>query len=156
VPLVYRLVRKKHAKPADLLSGAGAALLGGRWNEKGTRSIYASSHVSLVVLESLVHADTLPKDMVLVSLDIPDDVAIRRWRPKSLPRSWADYPFGTATQKRGTAWAKRRKELAVWVPSAVVPSEWNCLLNPMHVDIARVKAKLVARFRFDPRLRTAG
>ena len=151
MPLVYRLVRKKHAKPSDLLSGAGAALVGGRWNEKGTRLIYASSHASLVVLEALVHASTLPKDMVLVSLNVPNDVAIRRWRPKSLPRRWAEYPFGTATQ-RGPAWARAGKELAVWVPSAVVPAEWNCLLNPMHADIARVKARVVVRFRFDPRL----
>jgi RES domain-containing protein len=152
VPLVYRLVRKKHAKPVDLVSGAGAALFGGRWNDKGTRLTYASSHVSLVVLEALVHASTLPKDMMLISLNVPDDVAIRRWRPKSLPRGWADYPFGTATQKRGTAWARAGKELAVWVPSAVVPSEWNCLINQMHADIARVKAKVVGSFRFDPRL----
>jgi len=152
VPLVYRLVRKKHAKPADLLSGAGAALLGGRWNEKGTRLIYASSHVSLVVLETLVHANVLPKDMVLVSLEIPDDVAIRRWLPKSLHRSWADYPFGAAAQKRGTTWAKRGNELAIGVPSAVVRSEWNCLVNPMHADIAQIEAKVLGRFRFDPRL----
>jgi RES domain-containing protein len=152
VPLVYRLLRKKHAKRADLLAGAGAALFGGRWNEKGTRLIYASPHVSLAVLEALVHASMLPKDMVLVSLNVPNDVAIRHWRPSSLPRGWADYPFRAATQKRGTAWARAGRELAVWVPSAVVPSEWNCLLNPMHADIARVRAKVIGRFRFDPRL----
>jgi RES domain-containing protein len=151
VPTVYRLVRKKYAKQAELLSGAGAAVLGGRWNEKGTRLIYASSHVSLVALEALVHANMLPRDMVLVSLEIPD-LVIRRWRVESLARGWADYPFGTATQKRGTRWARVGKELAVWVPSAVVPSEWNCLLNPMHADIARVKAKVLGPFRFDPRL----
>src|SRR6266540_4232279 len=67
VSLVYRLVRKKYTKRADLLAGEGAALVGGRWNEKGTRLVYASSHVSLVTLEALVHASTLPKDVVLVS-----------------------------------------------------------------------------------------
>jgi len=79
-------------------------------------------------------------------------LAIRRWNPKNLPRSWADYPFGAATQKRGTMWAKRGKELAIWVPSAVVRSESNCLVNPIHAGIAMVEAKVLGRFRFDPRL----
>ena len=153
MPLVYRLVRKKYTKRADLLAGEGAALVGGRWNEKGTRLVYASSHVSLVTLEALVHASTLLKDMVLVSLDIPDSVVIGRWRANALPRGWAEYPFRTATQKRGTAWARAGKALAVWVPSAVVQSEWNCLLNPMHPDVKRVRAKVLGRFRFAPRLR---
>lgn len=154
MPLVYRLVRKKHARPAELLSGAGASLVGGRWNERGTRLVYASSHVSLTALEALVHASALPNNLVLIEVDIPDDAVLGRWRSETLPGEWADYPFKAAAQELGTAWARTGKQLGLWVPSAVVPTEWNCLINPMHADIARVKAKVLGPFRFDPRLGT--
>ena len=152
MPRVYRLVRKKYAKPADLLTGVGAAIVGGRWNEKGTRMLYTTSHVSLAVLEALVHAQTLPTDMVLVALDLPTRAPFGRWPVARLPAGWDRFPFVTATQTRGTAWAIAAKELAVWVPSAVVAAEWNCLVNPAHPRIADVRAKVLGPFRFDPRL----
>jgi RES domain-containing protein len=152
MPVVYRLVRKKHARPADLLSGDGAALVGGRWNEKGTRLVYATSHVSLAVVEALVHAQVLPKDMMLVELDVPEAVPIGRWPRSTLPADWATYPTPASTQLQGTAWVHAGRELAVWVPSAVVPSEWNCLVNPVHPEIRRVRAKVLGPFHFDQRL----
>jgi RES domain-containing protein len=153
MPRLYRLVRKKYARPGDLLTGQGAALVGGRWNEKGTRLVYTTSHASLALVEALVHSPTLPKDMILVAVDVPDQVAMGRWQTGKLPSDWATYPSPASTQLRGTRWAKRGRELGVWVPSAVVPAEWNCLLNPLHPDMALVTGRVLGPFRFDPRLR---
>ena len=150
---LYRLVRRKHTKPADLLSGQGAALVGGRWNEKGTRLVYATSHVSLALVEALVHAQALPRDMMLVELSIPDAARIDRWPTGRLPADWATYPAPASTQRMGSAWARAARALAVWVPSVVVPSEWSCLINPAHADIRSVTAKVSGPFRFDSRLR---
>jgi len=37
MPRVYRMAKDKHTRdPADLVSGEGARLYGGRWNRKGT------------------------------------------------------------------------------------------------------------------------
>ena len=153
MPHLYRLVRRKYSRPADLLAGQGAALVGGRWNEKGTRLIYATSHVSLALVEALVPAQTLPKDMMLVEVELPSTVVAGRWLESGLPADWSTYPAPAATQKRGTAWANAGRELAVWVPSAVVPAEWNCLIDPAHPHIRLVNARVVGPFRFDPRLR---
>lgn len=151
---VYRLAAAQHTVSRKaILSGAGAAKYGGRWNQAGTPMIYASAHVSLAALEMLVHASTLPLGQKLVALDIPDDAPIARWSRRSLPRDWNAYPAPAATQARGTAWAHSGRELAVWVPSAVVPPEDNCLLNPAHPDMARVKVRVVGPFPFDARLR---
>ena len=49
----WRIVKAKHA--ATAFSGEGAVLTGGRWNSRGVRVVYASSTLSLAVLESLVH-----------------------------------------------------------------------------------------------------
>lgn len=150
---VYRLVRAKYAAPPALLSGEGAALAGGRWNAKGTRVVYASSHLSLAALEALVHAPSLPTDLRVVEIDVPSALARTRWDVSDLPADWRDFPAPAAAQALGTAWLAAGRDLAVWVPSVVVPEEWNLLLNPAHRALARVKAKVLGPFTFDARLR---
>jgi RES domain-containing protein len=47
--VVFRSTGLKYANEHDLVSGAGAAAVGGRWNRRGMRAIYASlSHVTAV------------------------------------------------------------------------------------------------------------
>jgi RES domain-containing protein len=154
MPRVYRLTLEKRTRdPDDLLTGEGARLYGGRWNHKGTALVYAASHVSLAVLEALVHSETLPTKMVLVAYDVPEAPAPGVRLPASLPSDWAAYPFPKTTQDIGTAWAKSRTELALRVPSAVVPHEMNWLLSPHHAAITKVKATVLGPFSFDGRLR---
>jgi RES domain-containing protein len=38
------------------------------------------------------------------------------------------------------------------VPSAVIPTEYNFLLNPLHKDFAKLHIGKALQFRFDPRL----
>jgi len=154
MPRAYRLTLEQHARePRDLLSGEGAQIYGGRWNHKGTPLVYAASHVSLAVLELLVHSAVLPKNMVLVAYDVPDASPLGVWSAASLPSDWADYPSPTSTQILGTRWAATGSELALVVPSAVVPLETNWLLNPKHPAIAKVKATVLGPFPIDTRLR---
>jgi len=154
MPRVYRLAKEKHTRdPADLVSGEGARLYGGRWNRKGTPLVYAASHVSLAVLEALAHSAVLPSDMVLVAYDIPDASALAAWPVATLPADWADYPAPASTQSLGTAWAAAGSELAVAVPSAVVRLEDNWLLNPAHPAMRTVRASVLGAFVFDARLR---
>src|SRR5689334_11718602 len=154
MPRVYRLTLEKHTRdPADLLSGEGARLYGGRWNHRGTAIVYAASHVSLAVLEALVHSETLPRNLVLVAYDLPDAPAPAERSVASLPAEWASFPFPKSTQEIGTAWARSRAQLALRVPSAIVPHEMNWLLHPQHPAMAKVKATVLGPFSFDGRLR---
>ena len=91
--------------------------------------------------------------MMLIEVDVPDSIKIARWREATLPKDWATYPSAGSTQKRGSKWAAAAKELAVWVPSSVVRSEWNCLINPVHHDIRHVRGTVAGPFHFDKRLR---
>jgi RES domain-containing protein len=40
------------------------------------------------------------------------------------------------------------------MPSAIIPSEFNYLLNPQHKDFGKLHIAPPVAFRFDPRLKT--
>jgi RES domain-containing protein len=42
------------------------------------------------------------------------------------------------------------------VPSAIIPREWNYLINPEHPDMKRIVVGKPEPFAFDPRLILAG
>jgi RES domain-containing protein len=48
---VYRVCRARYAR----LDGAGALLVGGRWNSSGRAVVYMAESIALAVLENLVH-----------------------------------------------------------------------------------------------------
>ena len=56
------------------------------------------------------------------------------------------------TQARGSDWAKRRSSAALAVPSSVIPSETNYLLNPLHSAFARIDIDESHDFVIDLRL----
>ncbi|HSN99153.1 MAG TPA: RES family NAD+ phosphorylase [Candidatus Nanopelagicales bacterium] len=151
MPVVHRICSAKHADGA--FTGEGARLYGGRWNEKGTRMVYCASSVSLAMLEVLVHSPTLPVGIVSITVMIPDDILIETWTAADLPADWAMYPAPAALQARGSAWAAAGRTLAVRVPSAVVPSETNILLNPVHPDWSRCTVHPAEPIAFDIRLK---
>jgi RES domain-containing protein len=146
---VWRLTRTAYA--ADPLTGHGAAIAGGRWNSPGVRMAYASTSRPLAVLEMLVHVtrDTVPPDMVLVPVDVPD----RSIAPvPPLPADWLDLPYGAGARRLGDAWIEQKLSLALLVPSVVLQAERNLLLNPAHPDLRRVRVRAVEPMVLDRRL----
>ncbi len=139
---VWRLARA--AYPA--LDGEGARRVGGRWNRPGTAVVYTSAHLSLAVLEALVHTDPdlLPADLVAFEIDVPDDLAA----PALLADDGRDAEASAAV---GTAWAAAGPA-ALLVPSVLVPRERNVLVNPRHPEARRVRIVGQEPFAFDPRL----
>ena len=148
---LYRISIEKYIRD---LSGEGARRYGGRWNQKGTPAVYTSEHVSLAVLEVLVHvpAISLPKDLKLLKLKVPDDIRIEEIDPLILPDNWKEYPSPEDLKDLGTEWAGRCNTLLLKVPSAVIPSEWNYLINPLHEEFRKIKIDKIKDFQFDHRL----
>lgn len=149
--IVFRLSKKQYCTD---LSGTGAYLAGGRWNTKGTALLYTAESRALCMAEVAVHLPVgiMPKDYFLVTLEVPEEdtetVEIR-----SLPPDWHTFPYSTGTQQIGDNFVKFGKSLALKVPSAVVPGDFNYLLNPQHPN--RTKVMLVGEptpFPFDYRL----
>jgi RES domain-containing protein len=148
---LYRITSAPFAR----LDGEGARLFGGRWNSRGVAVVYASTTLALAALEYLVHTDidTVPGDLVAITIEVPDGAAAEEVRADELPDGWrtgVDHPGCIA---RGDDWIRRGSALLLKVPSAVIPTEANCLLNPAHPAAAGITAAS-ERFAFDPRLLT--
>jgi len=153
VPIrVWRLSKSKFARTP--LDGEGARLYGGRWNSPGTALVYTSSTLALAQLELLVHVDRsdAPTDLVAIELDIPARVGVEIVEIGALPRRWKRYPAPAKLAAIGTEGATSRRTAVLRVPSAVVPREFNYLLNPEHPDITRIKEVGREKVVFDVRL----
>lgn len=148
---VWRVTRKKFTDTA--FTGEGARLSGGRFNHKGTALIYASEHLSLAVLEVLTtmigYDDLLDYTAIRASFD---DSLVTELEPANLPSDWRSLPAPESTKALGVAWITSRSSLVLRVPSVVLPSEHNYLINPSHPDFRRLQIGPVQALDIDPRL----
>lgn len=72
-----------------------------------------------------------------------------------LPAHWRAYPPPATLQQIGNEWLLSRRSSAVlFVPSAVLDTEVDYLLNPEHDDFRSVDVGLPDPFTLDPRLVT--
>lgn len=149
--IFYRLA---HASFADDLSGIGAEKFGGRWNSKGNAAVYAAEHLSLSVLEVAVHTTfkQIPSNYRVVQLEVPDDLIMTVLPVADLDENWRTFPSPFSTQQIGDQFLKKKKTAVLKVPSAVVPSEYNVVLNPHHPDFKTIQIKAILPFDFDIRL----
>jgi RES domain-containing protein len=119
------------------------------------RVVYASATLALAQLEYLVHANAprAPKNVYAVFADIPSSLRIEDIDARRLPREWRRYePAVAELQTIGDAWVAAKTAAVLRVPSAVVPSENNYMLNPAHRDFARIIIGKASPVFFDPRL----
>lgn len=147
---VYRIAKQKYSKD---LTGTGAKAVGGRWNPKGVAVLYTSTNASLSVLEVLAHlpAAYFPDDMVMATIELPESL-VTAIDEKKLPQNWDKTPPPAAIQNFALNWISEEQSLGLMVPSIIVPSERNLLINPLHPDFNKVKLVKVAPFAFDTRL----
>lgn len=118
--------------------------------------VYTAGHLSLAVLEKLVHVDPdlIPDGLAAFEIEIPDQPASREvLSPDRLPADWRAEPPPGSTQAIGRAWLTDPTRPGIFVvPSALVPREVNYLLNPAHPDARRWRVIAREPFRFDTRL----
>ncbi len=149
--VVWRLCAAKYA--ATAFDGEGARLYGGRWSPKGIAVNYTAESRALAVVEVLAQVDDRARlaDLrwVLISAEFPEALIER---PARYPAESRQFPRTLTTQAFGESWAKEARSVALRVPSAVVPGEFNYLLNPAHPDFSRVKIARPEPFSFDSRL----
>ena len=148
--VVWRIARRPYALDR---TGRGACEHGGRWNLPGTEVVYAARSIALAALEVFVHvAGVVPRDLVLVRIELPEGCSVEEPAVAALPVGWDALPARGASMELGSAWARGRRSLVLHVPSALVPEEGNAVLNPAHPEFAAVRMTIARPFRYDPRM----
>ena len=146
---VYRITHKKFS---DKLVASG---IENRWNTSGQFVIYTSQSKALACLENLVHTngETLGNDFyVCMEIFIPEDAGITVITLKDLPSNFTNEKNIMITKKIGSNWYGANKNLLLKVPSAIIISENNLIINTLHSDFKKVKISAVEPFNFDKRL----
>jgi RES domain-containing protein len=146
--ILYRFSRSEYA---NYISGEGARLKGGRWNSKGFAVIYTSSAISLSLLELLIHSASYDEIQtnVLMQIEAPD-ISIKSLTNTSLKQNWQnDIEYSRFI---GNEFLKNKESLLLKVPSAIIPDEYNILINPEHPGFKKVSLASAKIFEFDARL----
>ena len=153
--LLYRVAPARYALD---LSGEGARLAGGRWNPRLLPALYTAEHPSLALTETLPSFSlvTLPVDLCLVTLTVPDGMSVREIDRAELPRDWNIFPHPASTVALGRQWLEQGASAALKVPSTMGPVGrcWNFILNPLHPELQGRMTAVREQWVLDPRIVT--
>jgi len=135
----------------DSMSGQGAKLYGGRWNPVGYPAIYLAQHLSLVILELVVHFDSTDKIRDFIAFPFTfDKTSVFSLSASSLPQNWFELPIPSSTQQIGKKWLDANEYMVMQVPSTVVPLESNFVVNPRHKDFKHIEIEDPVPLHIDP------
>lgn len=150
--ILYRIAKKKER--ANDLSGQGAANEGGRWNNEGTFALYTSESRALAMLELLVHVDEteLPPNLFVMTIEVDESAPLYEVPDDDMPGDWR-MSENLSLKNLGDGFFKDRNFIGLKVRSAVMPQEYNYVLNPLfprYYDL--VKIKNIEDYKRDGRL----
>ncbi len=119
---------------------------------RGEAVVCASASLALAAIETFVQLgeDALHIEFVHFRIEIPDGVGIQHCRRP--PPGWRAEPPQESSMRYGSRWLQQGRTAVLEVPSAIVPSEVNYLLDPAHPDFRRIKVGRPLPFLFDPRM----
>ncbi len=114
--------------------------------------MYLSSTLSLAAIETFVHLgdDAARLEYVYFEVEIPPSVLILLLARK--PKGWRNEPPTEASMRVGNRWLRDGRSALLEVPSAIIPSETNLILNPLHLDTSKLRVGAARAFQFDPRM----
>lgn len=132
-----RCWRIYHRRFTDARSGEGARRYGGRWNPKGVAALYLACSPALALAEKLVQAPSVQQSNDFLAAEFEIDA---RHLPAiaidHLSLDWDAEPYTFATQEFGYHQFCEHARLGFRIPSVVVPTEYNVVINPDHPDFS--------------------
>lgn len=145
--------RISEASFASNLNSSGTA---NRWNNKGQFVIYTGSSRSLSTLELIVHKNSIKPHVnyKVIVISIADlDRLIKQVYISKLPNNWRSLSAYPVLQQIGCDWYSNQESLVLKVPSAVIPNEFNYIINTEHSDF-KTNVRLVRKenYYWDNRL----
>lgn len=139
-------------------SGEGAFRVGGRWNTRGVRAVYAALDAATAILEVAVHKgfrvlDTVPH--VLTSFLVARDADVHVVDPGDLPNAHWLHPGIPSAGQQAHGDALLAAHDVVLIPSAVSTYSWNLIFDAGRAA-ARCGLDFQHPFALDSRLHPAG
>ncbi|WP_154659500.1 RES family NAD+ phosphorylase [Arenimonas composti] len=124
----------------------------GRWLSPNVPALIASLSPAGALLEALVnqHLEECRDEWKLVPLKLPGETLRRLDNPHEL---WRERPYRNEVRMCGDRWALEQQSLALRVPSALCPGEYNILINTLHPDFAKLSRGDAQPLEIDSRLR---
>jgi RES domain-containing protein len=134
------------------LSGIGGLRAAGRWHYAGQPVVYLSENPASALLEVCVHtaANDVPPDFTLLRIEGPE-LKIPAVTESALPDDWQIRL--EVTRELGTNWLRKKKDVILTLPSALVPHTTNFLFNPLHLDASRFQIAAAFSYPFDKRIK---
>lgn len=150
----FRIAQAQYARD---LTGTGARLYGGRWNSEGHSAIYTASYLSHAMLEVLAHLDVnclLDRiyEKVIFSLSAQAAKSMSILEARELPELWMQPENQSITKKLGDRFLMENLTLLLRVPSAILPEEYNYIINPRHPLMKEVHISYINALNLDLRL----
>lgn len=136
---VFRIAMEQYS---NALTSSGSS---NRWNKKGEQVLYTGSSRSLSTLELVVHkgAVTPSESYKVMVISIADEDSLyQQILQKELPTNWRRFDAYSSLQRIGSSWVNSQESLVLKVPSAVIPKEYNFIINTEH-PLFNTKVKLV-------------
>jgi RES domain-containing protein len=137
----------------NALSGEGGLYHSARWHTAGHRIVYLAESPAGALIEALVQAElnerSWPGNYDLMQIAVPDGLQVETLKV-SAGEDWKQ--SSGRSRGLGDEWLRSRRMALARVPSAIVPSTWNFLLNPEHPAAAEVRIVETTRATYDPRL----
>lgn len=148
----WRLDADRHAPDWD--SGEGAYRVGGRWNSRGVRAVYAALDPATAILEVAVHKgfsalDAVAHTLTCFRVDAVDRVHVVD--PASVPNPNWLRPGQPSAGQQAFGDALLARHGFVLLPSVVSTHSWN-LLFVASVAAGGYRAIAQERFALDTRL----
>ena len=148
---LYRIARDKFA---DKLTASGASA---RWNLDQQFVIYTGGSRSLSALELVVHRSGIRPDFSYKMMVINVSDAKKHYTTyeiDDLPKGWPSEKMYPNLQQIGSIWYENQQSLILKVPSAIIPQEYNYIINTRHPDFNPKNVMLLRteNFFWDKRL----
>lgn len=149
---VFRISREKFSHKI-IASGKS-----NRWNLDDQFVVYSSGSRSLCSLELVVHRVSITpahKYKVMVISIADHEELYTTILQRDLPKNWRSTAGYSDLQKLGSKWYRDNQSLVLKVPSAVIPEEYNFLINTSHPDFkdsAKISLVRTEDYFWDDRL----
>jgi len=147
---VFRIAKESFS---DKLIASGKS---NRWNLDDQYMLYAGSSRSLSSLELIVHRNAIQPvfNYRVMIISIADEENLfTNVLQSDLPRNWRGAMAYPTLQQIGSNWYHGNQSLVLKVPSAVIPKEYNYIINIVHPDFnSKVSLVRTEAYFWDERL----